>query len=137
MSEQLVREALEVALNTWATSNSVQVAWENTEFVPTADAVHARAYLLPGDKLSPFLAGVGRVHVGVFQVSLHMPQGYGTAAASALVESLDAAFTTTAPLTAGGVSVYITRPMGAGPALPGDSGAYVVPVSCAYRAPIA
>lgn len=137
MSLQLIREAMEVALSTWASANSVSVAWENVKFVPTADAPHARAYLLPGEPQAPFLSGAGRVHVGVFQVSLHMPQGYGTAAASALVDSLDAAFTTTAPLTAGGVSVFIVRPMGAGPAMPGDSGAYVVPVSCEYRAAIA
>lgn len=134
MSEQLVREAMEVALDTWATANSVAVAWENVEFVPTPGSVYARAYLLPGDKQSPFLAGVGRLHVGVFQVTLHMPQGYGTAAASALVASLDAAFTTTAPLSAAGVRVFITRPMGAGPALQADTGAYAIPVSCEYRA---
>lgn len=134
MSEQLVREALEVALGTWATTNSVPVAWENVEFVPPT-TVYARAYMLPGDKMSPFLAGAGRVFVGVFQVTLYMPQGFGTAPASALIASLDAAFTTTAPLAAGGVSVFIVRPMSAGPPLPVDSGTYAIPVSCEYRSP--
>lgn len=133
MSQALVRRALETALNTWATSASVSVAWENVEFSPAPGTAYVRAFMLPAETQQGFVAGNHRQYLGVFQVTLCMPEGTGPAAADALVSSLDAAFTTTAPLTAGGVSVWIIKPMSPGPKLP-EPGLYAIPVSCTYTA---
>lgn len=133
MSAELVRRALETALDTWATTNGLSVAWENVEFEPTVGTMYARAFMLQADTVSRGIGQTHREYKGVFQVNLCMPQSTGPAAAQSLVALLDEAFTTTAPLSAGGLNVWITRPMSAGPAMY-DPGLYVVPVSCEYQA---
>lgn len=132
MSQLLIRQAFEVALGTWATANSVSVAWENVVFTPPAGK-YARAYLLPGETTSFDLTGAHRSYKGVFQVTLYMPQGVGMRATETLVESLDTAFQLTAPLSAGGLNVWIASPMTAGPA-GSDADRISVPVSCTYQA---
>ena len=133
MSAALVRRALETALNTWASTNSVQVAWENVEYTPTPGTIYARAHLLPATTITDGLAMTHRGYRGVFQVTLYTPQGTGSAAAHSLAALLDVAFTTAQPLSAAGLSVYISRPMTARVAQ-FDGGAYVVPVDCEYIA---
>jgi hypothetical protein len=134
MTQALVRRALESALDTWATAQSLSVAWENVEFTPTAGTAYARSYLLPADTESLFLDRTDRAYTGVYQITLCMPEGTGPAAADALVASLDAAFSPATPLTAGGVTVTLRQPISRGPQLPGEPGMYAVPVSCYYAA---
>lgn len=137
MSLALVRRALETALATFATTNSLTVAWENVTFDPPDPGTnYIRANLLPATTVSLGPGQTHRGYRGVFQVTLCLAQGSGPATAQSLAALLDAAFTTAAPLSAGGVTVYITRPMSAGPAF-NDPGLYVVPVDCEYQANIA
>ncbi len=129
-----IRSAFETKVKDWAQAQSpvIPVAYENTKFTPP-DGRYARAFVLPGETTSNDLGGKHRRYVGVFQVSLHLPNEGGTATASTLAASLDAAFPLTAPLSASGLKVFLTTPMSQGPAL-SEGGHYRVPVSCRYRA---
>lgn len=135
MSNQLVRQAFETALAAWAASRvpALPVAYENAPFDPPDGLAYAEAYMLPADTRCDTLDGTHRRYSGVFQVSLLVPAGVGPGAVEALAQSLDAAFPLTAPLSAGGLNVYLLSPMGAAPAVQrGDR--YSVPVSASYRA---
>lgn len=133
MSEHLIRRAFETALQTWATANTLPVAWENVELVPQPDGAYVRAFLLPAQTFSDDLQRAHSVFRGVFQISLCMPTGAGPAAAEALVASLRAAFPASVPLSAGGLTVFITDPLSRGPGIP-EPDRYVVPCSLPYRA---
>jgi len=134
MSQALIRQAFEGSLATWAAAQTppIPVAWENVSFTPPAGR-YARASLLPGGTASDDLEGLLRSYLGLFQVSLCMPIGSGSAEAEALVASLDAQFSTTAPMTSGALTVYITAPMSAAAAL-AEPDRHVIPVACAYTA---
>lgn len=130
MSHTLIRQAFEARLETWATANSVVVAWENVEFDPTTDQVYAQPFILPGATKDLFLDQTGRDFTGVFQVNLSMPLGTGAGAATALVDSLDAAIA--GSFTQGSIRVTRLSPMSPAPPLP-VANRYVVPVSADYR----
>jgi hypothetical protein len=126
----LIRQAFETRLDTWATANSVSIAWENHEFEPVADQVYAEARLLPARTKDLFMDQTGRDYTGIFQVNLSMPLGTGAAAAMTLIDSLDDAFP--GSFTQGGIRVTLISPMSPAPALPVPD-RYVVPVSTEYR----
>lgn len=134
MSQALIRQAFEVKLAAWAAAQTpaITVAYENVNFtIPTGRYV--RAFVLPGESTNLDLECKARRYVGVFQVSLFMPIGVGAGAAGALVASLDTAFSPDTPLTAGGLEVWLTSPMSAGPAQQ-EADRFIVPVSCRYTA---
>ena len=60
---------------------------------------------------------VHRGYQGIYQVSVVLPLGDGPNPADGLIPSLDEAFSTTTPLVRGGLTIYITQPMSAGPAM--------------------
>jgi len=131
MTQARVRAALETALDTWATAQSVQVAWENVVFEPGTQ--YARASLIPAATQSFDLLGLHRRYRGVFQVTLVMPQGVGMGSAEALVSSLESAFPQHQYFVSSGLRVFIVQPMSAAGAFSGD-GESSVPVSCTYQA---
>lgn len=130
MSNVLIRKAFETRLKTWADTNSLQVAWENVEFDPTTDQTYVQPIILPAPTKDLFLDQSGRDYRGIFQVNLSMPLGTGPGAATALVDSLDAAFS--GSFTQGSIRVTRLSPMCPAPPLP-VADRYVVPVSAAYR----
>lgn len=132
MSQQIVRRALEKKLATWATANSLTVAYENVDFTPP-DGAYIRANLLPANTLSETLDRLHRRYSGVFQVTLMMPRGTGPAAAESLVASLVTEFTPSATITESSVRVYILDPASAASAIQ-DMDRYIVPVSINYEA---
>lgn len=134
MSQAIVRQALEIALNTWAASQTpvVPVAWQNVEFIAPAGR-YARAFLLPSPTASDTLDKTHRLYAGIFQISLVMPAGTGSADAEALLSSLVTAFAPQTPLVRSGVTVYIIEPMGAASAIQ-EADRYVIPVSAPYQA---
>lgn len=132
MSQAIVRQALEIALDTWAQAQSIPVAWENRPFT-APEGVYVRAFLLPAQTLSQTLDRVHRRFSGVFQVSLVMPAGAQTGASEALIASLSAAFAPQTPLVRSGVTVYLIEPMSASPALQ-EPDRYVIPCSVPYEA---
>lgn len=130
MSQELIRQAFETRLQTWATAQGLDVAWENTDFEPETDQAYVRPTLLPAPTAQLFLDQTGRSYRGIFQVLLNMPLGTGPGTGEALVASLDASFAGT--FTQGSITVTLISPMCAAPALP-SSDRYVIPVSAAYR----
>lgn len=136
MSKAIVRRVLESTLGTWAAAQvpAMKVAYEGVPFTPPVLSVtYARGFMLPAMTVSIDLGQRLRRYVGIWQVSLHIPEGQGLAVAQAAEASLDAAYTTHAPLVNGTVLVYITMPMSAAAAIPGD-GRIHVPISCRYEA---
>lgn len=131
MSSKTVRAILEGRLSSWATTNSVSVAWENAQFTP-GSTTYVRAFLLPAETISQDLKGDHRAYRGVFQVSIVCPINSGPGAAYGLVDSLNAQFPMNGRYTSGSVAVQIIAPASAAPAIQEES-YYVVPVSIGYR----
>lgn len=134
MSNALIRAGLESVLATWAAaqSPSIPVAWQNVTFPPPATR-YLRAFLLPGDTESQDLAGVHREYLGVFQVSIVMPSGAGSAPGEAIAAALAALYPIATPITSGGLTVWIARPLSAAPPIQ-EADRYVIPCSLGYRA---
>jgi hypothetical protein len=134
MSQVRVDKGFESRVNAWAAAQvpPIPVAWPNVAFTPPAGR-YVRAFVLPGRTDSRDLQGLHRGYVGVFQITLYLPLNDGPRRASALVDSLDAAFPLSDPIVVDGLRLHVTSPMSA--AGPLDSpDRYVVPVSCRYAA---
>ena len=135
MTQARIRAAFETVLNTWAGAQSpaIPVAWQNITFTPPAGR-HVRAYLLPANTVSLDLLRVTRTYKGIFQISLYVPSdNTGMGAAEALIASLDTAFSPSAPLSSGGLSVWIEEPISVGPAMTEDDQVHI-PLSLIYQA---
>ena len=130
MTQAKTRRALETAVQSWATANSISVAWENVPFTPSTSS-YAAFNLIPAQSQALFLEGSHRGLRGIAQVTIYTPSDAGPGAADALVDSLQSYLE--GPLTADGQDVYITAPPTPAPALQ-EPGWHVVPVSCEYRA---
>lgn len=140
MSQQLIRRAFETPLKAWAdvqTPSPVPIAWENVPFTAPlqggAKARYIAASVLPADSATPDLAGAMREYRGIYQVLIFTPPGTGPGTADALIDSLVAAFPPAEPLVADTLTVYLTAPFSAAPAMDDPDG-YLVPVSAPYRA---
>jgi hypothetical protein len=134
MNDQLLRAAFETRLAAWAAAQdpAIPIAFQNVDCDPPKGR-YARCFLLPAPTQCDTLGGEHRRLTGVFQVSLCMPPGEGPGDASALAESLDAAFPLSTPIVQGGLRIFLLSPMSQGPAIQ-EPDRYVVPVSCTYRA---
>jgi hypothetical protein len=130
MTQELIRQAFETRLQTWATAQGLDVAWENVRFEPEEDVAFVRASLLPAKTKELFLDQTGRDFRGIFQVDLSMPLGTGPGTGESLVASLDTTFA--GSFTQGGIRVTLVSPMSAAPPLPVPD-RYVIPVSAEYR----
>ncbi len=133
MSQALIREAFETALQAWADGHSFLVAWENAAFDPAE--TYVRANLLPAQTLSYDLLGKHRRFQGLFQITLVMPPNEGMQPTEALIAELEALFPYATRLTAGGVSILIARPLTAAPPI-FDDGRISVPVTVRYAADV-
>lgn len=89
MSLKIIRKAFETRLQTYATANSLPVAYENSAFTPT-DAAHLELFMLPGQTGSQYLAQNDRSYIGIVQINIAVPlnsananaHNYATAIAS-------------------------------------------------------
>ena len=135
MSQKTIRAALETALNSWATTNTVAVAWQNRHYTPTVGTKYARAYLLPAENLNPTLGDDHYRAMGILQVSLYLPDGPGPGAAEALADSLCAMFARGAAFTSGAVTVRMLDTPSISTAS-NEGGWYVLPVFIRYVADI-
>ena len=132
MSLDKVRSALEIALQ--AMTPTLETAWENRDFTPTANA-YQRAFLLPA---SPRNATLGDGHYqerGVFQVTLNYPVGKGAADGMARAALIRATFFRGASFTNKGVTTRIEATPEIGRGIVEDS-RWVLPVSIRYFADI-
>lgn len=129
-----IRALLEARLSTWAKSQTpaIPVAWQNVPFTPPTGRF-LRAWVMPAETGSETLDGAHRRYVGVFQVSVYVPQGTGPAAGEAIAESIAALYPMNDLLSMTGLDVMIVSPMSIAQGFNSD-GRYVVPVSCRYRA---
>lgn len=132
MTQARCRQALETALQTWATANGHTVAWQNVTTSPEP-AAYLRAYLLPNDTESADIGRANRRYSGTFQISICRPLGEGAGPGQAIATALAALFNPAAPLTAGGLTVWIAQPLSEGAAItePAHS---VLPCSVQYLA---
>lgn len=135
MSVQAVRQALEVAFNTWATANNVDIAWQNRPYTPAINTMYVRATMLPAETLNPSLGDDHRRYVGILQLLIYAPDGNGSGASEALADTLLTYFKRGESFTISSVLVRILD----SPSISGgfnDNGWYVTPVSVRYQSDI-
>lgn len=126
-----IQAALDTLLNTWATANAIPVVWENynpNDDSPAMAGPFVKAFILPAETGSTTLGPSGyQTAQGVYQVTVAVKKGNGTAVVRPLVASLQTVFAR--GVVSDGVRVLKSWPA---PAL--TVGAwYMVPVSVRYR----
>lgn len=133
MSLRLVRAALEGRLAAWASARTpaLAITWENAKAGATAP--YLRAFLLPANTTSDTLDGAHRAYRGVFQVNVVAPVDAGPGWADGIADEIAALFPVNLRLPSGSLTVQVTTPASAAPALQRDTD-YTVPVSLTYRA---
>lgn len=105
-----IQAALDAKLATFATAQSLSVAWQNIEFDPVAGSPWVRPSMLPGEPYQAALGESGENRcVGVYQVSVFYPAGNGSGTARAMVDTLITAFKRGTRLTYGGYTVEIKK----------------------------
>jgi len=135
VSNVLIQQAMEAALNDFAASGGYPVAWENTKFQPDPDVVYLVPYFMPNVTDSIDLQQKTRIYQGIFQVMVVWPAGMGTIGAKAVAEAIAEAFPNGWETLAGSVRVYTDRPAQVSAGL-SDDVSYNVPVSIYYRTDI-
>ena len=137
MSQKIIRSAIESKLSTWALAQSppIPTAWQTATFTPPNQARYLRAFLLPAETQNPDIGGEIRTFIGVYQVSICVPDGTGAGAAESIAESLIAEFQYGTRLVQSGLAIVINRTPYQSPAMQ-EPGLYVVPVSISYRADV-
>lgn len=138
MSQQKIRSAFESRLKTWADAQAppIPIAFENVPFVPPNQARYLRAFLLPGKTNNGrWLDASARTMVGLYQVSVCVPEGSGPAAAESVADALVAQFTNQLLMPSSGIDVRVMGTPYTSPAMR-EPGLFVLPVSIAYRADI-
>lgn len=120
-----IRATLDSHLAALQTDN---VAWENSEYVPTEGVGYLRPFLLP---MQPAQATVGTNGVdriaGIYQVDVCEPKDQGSGGVLRKVDSIIAQFARGSDISSNGVTLTVQRSW-PGPALSRDA-FYVVPVS--------
>ena len=71
-----VKIAFETKIN--SITPTIQTAYENVTFTPTAGVPYQELYLIPATNDNIFIDGEGFVSYGIFQVNLKYPTGKGT-----------------------------------------------------------
>lgn len=135
MSQAIIRAALESTLKTWADAQSpaLSIAFENTNMTQQPAGAYLRAFVLPAQTAADDLERALRRYGGVFQVSIVLPVGQGTAAGNAIVSALEALFAPQVPIAGDGLSIFVLAPLSAAPAIL-EPDRFVIPCSLTYRA---
>lgn len=133
MSQDLIRKAFEIRLNTWAEARvpALPVAWQNTKFTPPAAGIYLRAYVMPAATTSRDAAGDHRQYRGVFQVNVVLPIASGSRPAEQIAGELDALFPVNLSIPSGALAVRVRTPISVGQPTTGDSD-HTVPISLGY-----
>lgn len=134
MSQKIVRAALETVVNSFATAQSLTVAWENTTFTPP-DGAYLRAFIIPSPTTSASLERTDRRYSGFLQIDLMMPINVGASPAETLLAALVTAFNPATVLTSSSVRVNILQPASAAAQIQ-EPNRYVVPVTLPYEATV-
>lgn len=135
MSVKSIRQALEVALGTWATDNNIAVSWQNVAYTPIIGTKYIRASLLPAETQNPSLGDNHKRYEGIFQLLLCLPDGNGSYDTDTLADSLLNYFARGQSFTVSSVTVRILESPSVNPSF-ADAGWYTTPVSIRYTADI-
>jgi hypothetical protein len=126
----IIRAAFNGSLSTFATSESLDVAWENFDYTPTDDP-YLRPVLLPGQTQA---AGCGpdakNVHSGVYQVDVIYPTSAGWGDCSIMADKVVSHFKRGTKLSDNRILVFGSSQ---GPAMP-EGVRFKIPVSVTYMA---
>jgi len=88
-----ISAALDTNLNTFASANSIPVAWENINYKPVVGTLYLRPTLLPADTDPIGLSYVSALdHLGIYQIDVISPIDVGKSAAVTKADLLVAAF---------------------------------------------
>jgi len=88
-----ISAALDTNLNTFATDNSIPVAWENIDYKPTVGTLFVRPTLLPADTAPIGISYISALdHLGVYQVDVIAPLDGGKGQAILKADLLATAF---------------------------------------------
>lgn len=134
MSDLRIRRLLESRLLTWAESQEIKVATENTPFTPPNEEIYLECFLLPGATNDEFLAGGHTAYVGVFQINIRAPLNQGPGPSGEVAEQLRALFPNLLALTdSSGFTVTVMSPLSIAQGFVSRE-RWLVPTSFVYRA---
>ena len=71
-----IKQAFENKIN--SITPTIQTAYENVTFTPTAGVPYQELYLIPATNDNIFIDGEGFISYGIFQITLKYPTGKGT-----------------------------------------------------------
>lgn len=93
MSHASIQTVFNTALQTFATANSLKVAWENVAFDPPRGAIFLSARMSARTSGITGMGANGRVmESGNYQVNVNAPTGLGMTSALAMADLLEVAF---------------------------------------------
>jgi hypothetical protein len=126
-----ISAALDSNLNTFATANSIVVAWENKDYQPVTGTLYLRPTLLPADTESIGLGNTSSEdHLGIYQVDVIAPIDKGKGQAITKADLVKTAFPK-GNLTYNGLKLRIRSvSRGSGSR---DGAYYIVPVFISYH----
>jgi len=126
-----ISAALDTNLNTFATDNSIPVAWENIDYQPIAGTLFLRSTILPADTLPIGLGNTSSEdHLGLYQIDVISPIDKGKGQAFTKADLLATHFAR-GELTYNGVIIRIKSvSRGSGSR---DNAWFVVPVFINYQ----
>jgi hypothetical protein len=133
VTQALIRQALEAPLSTYATANSIVVAWQNVELAQQPTALYLRSFVLPLPTISEDIGRQHRRYDGVYQVSIVAPFGGGWTLAEAALAALIALYPPDTDLVVSTLRVHVLQPLSPAPALQ-ERDRFVIPCSLQYRA---
>lgn len=122
-------------LKTWATAQSIPVAWDGNPYEPVVNTKYVSQVLVPA---RPQNVAIGKDVIqrrtGVYQIDVYASTENAKYDVDVIIASLESTFKVGYPLTYGGISAQITNfypdPHGA------DEGWYRVTISIYYRCEI-
>lgn len=83
-----VRIEVESILAAYAATKNLPVAYENVEFSQPEDGGWLELHFIADDSVVRGLDASGRTDIGMFQISIYVPQGEGMGAVSALAREI-------------------------------------------------
>ena len=135
MSDQTIITALQIRLESFATSKGLLIAYEGARFAPAADKMHLAEFLLPVPTDNPSMGRGHRRYTGTYQVDVDAPTGSNIVTLRTRANELAAHFKRGTTLTESGVTVLITHDPAISRLLP-DAGRMKRAVSIRYQADI-
>ncbi len=128
MSISVIRQFFEGRLHTWATAQSLPVAYENVDFEKPVNSTWLQATLMPTTTFNTETTAAHSRHLGLFQVTVWSRKGNGSGECEQVAEAVAALF----PVLPKG-TVSVEKPPHIGQAMSDDSGWIGKPVLITYR----